>query len=525
MDKPKINPEYLFSWPATRYRHRTAIKYKDTVRTYGEIESETNRLSNGLLSLGLTTGHKVAILMQNCIEIVTARLAICKAGLCSIYLNVRHSSREHADILNDAEAKAIFVGEGLLEVLEPVLPSIKSLKHVIVVNQSKPGCLKYQDLLSGQPESRPNVYIDFDNDINRIQYSSGVSGKPKGAVYTFRVSDNVLISTLINMDLPILPTDVNLNIGPISHAAGIMLRTYYVKGAVNIILPGFDEKEVLKTVERERVTSMLLVPTMFYRLLSFPGLKDYDLSSIRRIWYGTAPMSVERLKEGIKIFGQVFRQNYGMTEIQQPVLFLGPEDHVIDGTDIQTKRLSSAGRPALGVEVKIVNNEGDEVETGETGEILIKSDKLMKEYWKKPEKTAESFRGGWFHTGDIAKKDEDGYIYIVDRKSDMIITGGFNVYPREVEDVIISCPGVAEVVVFGIPDDNWGESIKAVVALKEQFHLTEADIIQHCVANLAGYKKPKSVDFIAEIPKMEQGKLDRQILKKPFWKNSDRHIH
>lgn len=520
-----MSPGYLFSWPLTRYSNHIAIKYHDIQRTYGEIESEINRLCNGLFSLGLKPRQKVAILLRNCLEAVIAPFAVTRAGMCQVSLNFRHSAREHASILDDAEVDAIIVGEEFINRLDPLLPAIKSLKQVIIVGQSGQGYPTYQELLVGQSDTRPDVNVDYDNDIVRIQYTSGTSGKPKGVVWTFRIYDNVLLNTLVNMDQTILPTDVNLNCGPLSHAAGLMLTTYYIKGSVNVILPGFDEEAVLKTIARERVTSLLLVPTMFYRLLLFPGLKDYDLSSIRRIWYGTAPMSVERLKEGIRLFGPVFRQNYGMTEIPQPILFLGPEDHVVDGTDMQTRRLSSAGKPALGVEIKIADEEGEAAETGEIGEILIRSDKLMREYWKQPDETARVFKDGWFHSRDMAKKDEDGYIYIVDRKSDMIITGGFNVYPREVEEVIRSCPGVTETVVIGIPDDVWGEAIKAFVILNQAADLTEADIISHCADRLAGYKKPKSVDFVTDIPKTEIGKFDRKILKKPFWEKSDRQVH
>jgi long-chain acyl-CoA synthetase len=214
-----------------------------------------------------------------------------------------------------------------------------------------------------------------------------------------------------------------------------------------------------------------------------------------------------------------------MTECAQPITFLGPEDHVIDGTETQTKRLFSAGRPAMGVEVKIVDEEGQEVRPGETGEILIRTNKLMKGYWKMPEETAEAFKDGWFHTRDMGLMDEEDYVYLMDRKSDMIISGGFNIYPREVEDIIMSYPGVAETAVIGVPDDMWGEAIKAFVVPKVGMALTGAEIIRHCKGNLASYKKPKSVDFISEIPKNPYGKINRRALKEPYWKVLDRRVH
>ena len=520
-----MKPGILFIWPVTRYRDRTAIVFKDTRLSFSQMDARVNRLSHGLLSLGLTTGHKVGVLLNNSLESATSLLAIPRSGLTYISLNARHSAKEHMDVLNDSETDAVIVEEAFTDKLELILPSVPSLKHVIVAGTPQPGRLTYDELVTGQPETLPDVDVDYDKDIERIQYTSGTTGRPKGAVWTFRVGYNVLTSTLLNMDQPISPDTVNLNIGPLTHAAGLMMMVYYCKGATNVILPGFDEKEVLKTIEQERVTSLLLIPTMLYRVLMFPELASYDLSSVNRIWYGTAPMAVDRLKEGIRIFGNVFRQNYGMTEIAQPITYLGPEDHVIDGTETQMKRLSSAGRPAMGVEVKIVGEDGAEVATGEIGEILLRANKLMKGYWKMPEETAKSFKGGWFHTRDMGTRDENGYIYIMDRKSDMIISGGFNIYPREVEDIIMSHPKVAETAVIGVPDELWGEAVKALVVPREGMALTEAEVIRHCKDNLAGYKKPKSVDFIQEIPKNPYGKIDRRALKEPYWKGLDRRIH
>ena len=520
-----MRPGILFMWPATRYGDRPAVVFRDQRLSFSRMDALINRLSHGLRSLGLLTGHRVAVLMNNSVEAAVSILAVPRAGLTYVALNARHSAREHAEILLDAECDAVLVGEDYADLLGPVLSSVPSLKHKIVVGSSRPGFHAFEDVMNHQPETPPDVNVDDDRNIERLQYTSGTTGKPKGVVWTYAIGYQVMASTLMNMDEPIGPGAVNLNIGPLTHAAGLMMMIYYCRGATNVILPGFDEKDILETIKRERVTSLLLIPTMLYRLLMYPELEAYDLSSVRRIWYGTAPMAPDRLKEGIRVFGKVFRQNYGMTEIAQPITFLGPEDHIVEGTEKQTRRLSSAGKPAMGVELRVVNEKREEVEPGEIGEILLRSNKLMKGYWKKPEETAAALKDGWFHTRDMAMVDEDGYVYIMDRKSDMIISGGFNIYPREVENVIMAHPAVAETAVIGVPDDMWGESVKAVVVPKEGVTLTEEEIIRHCKENLAGYKKPKSVDFIGEIPKNLYGKIDRRALKENFWKSHERRVH
>lgn len=520
-----MKPGLLFNWPLTRYGDHTAVVFKDTRLTFSQMDARVNRLSKGLLALGLTKGRKVAVLMNNSLESAASLFAIPRAGLTYVSMNARHSAREHAEVLSDSEADALIVDEAFTDLLAPVLPSLLTLKQVIVVGTPRPGWLTYDELTADQSADPPDVEIDEDEDIERLQYTSGTTGRPKGVAWTFRIGYNALTNILMNLDEPIGPSDVNLNSGPLTHAAGLMMMVYYSRGATNIILPRYDEQEVLRTIEREKVTSLLLIPTMLYRLLMVPNLKSFDLSSIRRIWYGTAPMAAEKLTEAIRFFGNVFRQNYGMSEIAQPITFLGPEDHVIDGSEVQARRLSSAGRPAMGVEIKVAGEDGAPVKPGEVGEILVRSNKLMKGYWKNPVETAEAFRGGWFHTRDMATVDEDGYIYIMDRKSDMIISGGFNIYPREVEDVIMAHPGVAEAAVIGVPHEIWGEVVKAMVVLKDGVRLTETEIIEHCRKNLASYKKPTSVDFIKEIPKNLYGKVNRRVLKEPFWKGYDRWVH
>ncbi len=354
MKKLRIKPGLMFLWPCSRYKDREAIVFKNSRLTFLEMDALINRIANGLLSIGLTTGHKVAILMNNSIESAACVFAIPRAGLVYVSLNTRHSANEDLQILKDAEIDAIILHEAYISVLESVFPLVPTLKHTIIVGKSQSDRMTFSEVIDGQPETIPDVTIDEDNDIARIQYTSGTTGRPKGVVWTFRIYDNILTSVLINMEQPINSSVVNLCSGPLTHAAGLFMMACYSRGAANIILPKFDVEEVLKSIECEHVTSILLIPTMLYRVLQTPNLKSYNLSSIKEIWYGTAPISVDYLKLGLQVFGNVFRQNYGMSEIPQPITYLGLDDHNIKGSETQIERLSSAGRPAWGLRLKLL---------------------------------------------------------------------------------------------------------------------------------------------------------------------------
>jgi acyl-CoA synthetase (AMP-forming)/AMP-acid ligase II len=291
-----------------------------------------------------------------------------------------------------------------------------------------------------------------------------------------------------------------------------------------VLLPGFDERMLLETIQKERITTLYLVPTMIVMLLAYPELKKYDLSSLKNIRYGASPISPDVLKRAIGVFGNIFVQGYGLTEATMPVTLLLKEDHVLDGSEKKLKRLNSIGREVYVATVRIMDESGNLLPAGQLGEIVVRSDQVMEGYWKKPEATAETLRGGWLHTRDMGYVDEDGYIYLVDRKDDMIVSGGFNIYPKEVEDVLYSHPAVLEAAVFGVPDEKWGEVVKAVISVRSGMKVTEEEIIEHCRKHLASYKKPKSVDFIKELPKSPFGKIWRRKLKEPYWQGRGRMI-
>ena len=348
---------------------------------------------------------------------------------------------------------------------------------------------------------------------------------PKGAMLTHR---NIL-AMIMNFyaDMASLgPDDAILHAAPLSHGSGLYGLPNIAKAATNVILDSksFDPKLVFQTIEKYRITNMFAAPTMIKLLVESEAVDCYDHSSLKCLNYGGAPMYVEDLKRALQKLGPCLVQLYGQGESPMTITYLPHRDHVINGTPEQEKRLSSTGIERTDVEVKIFDANDQELPPGEIGEVVTRSDLVMKGYWRNPEATAETIRNGWLHTGDVGYMDEHGYLFLMDRSKDMIITGGENVYPREIEEVLLTHPAVREVAVFGVPDPKWGEAIKAVVATYPNQQVSTEELISFCKDNLAGYKKPKSIDFTDELPKNNYGKILKRVLRDPYWKSKDRKI-
>ena len=505
------------------FSDRTAIVHKDVRLTYREFNERVNRLANGLISLGLKKGDHVAFFSPNRHHIVEAFYACHKTGLVTVPLNARVSIPEAVLMLNNSESNAVIVGEEFVESIEGVRSNIESVSRYIATSKASPNMIDYETLLRKASPEEPSAEVGPD-DMVSIEYTSGTSGALKAAVLTHR---NFLSMSKKQLLIPGLDLDRNsvmCHVAPVTHGTVAMVLPTIVRGGCNLILPGFDIKLLLETIEKEKVTHVMLVPTMINFIMAYPELKKYDFSSLRTILYAASPMPAERVKQALEIFGPILIQNYGAHETSALMTCLCKEDHVHEGDPKKLRRLSSAGIPNMESDVRVVSENGEDVKPGEAGEIIERGDDTMIGYWKDPALTAETIIDGWLHTRDIATVDEDGYIYIVDRKSDMIISGGFNIYPFEVEEVLYRHPAVFEAAVISVPDSQWGESVKAVVVLKEGISASEEDLIEHCKKCLAAYKKPKSVDFVNELPKNAHGKVLRRILREKYWAGQERMV-
>jgi acyl-CoA synthetase (AMP-forming)/AMP-acid ligase II len=355
-------------------------------------------------------------------------------------------------------------------------------------------------------------------------YTGGTTGVPKGAIHTH----DSIMSVLMNLQAEfwrLQKSDVFLSGGSLAHANGFRFMVCFLQGAKFIIPDHFDPKDILETVEREKVTMVSTVPTTLIRLCSYPDIKKYNVESLRMVTYGAAPMPTDKLKDAIKIFGQRLTQSYGQAEALMAISRLPADEHILEGSEKEVGRLASAGWPYSTNEVRIVDPQDKEVKRGEIGEIVVRGKIVMKGYWQKPEATAEALKDGWIHTGDLGTMDEEGYIYLVDRKKDMIISGGYNIYAREVEDVLHSHPAVSEAAVIGVPDESWGEAIKAMVLLKPGQSVSEAELIKFCKERLASFKKPKSIEFVSALPRTAAGKISKKDLRAPYWAGQERAIH
>jgi long-chain acyl-CoA synthetase len=425
-------------------------------------------------------------------------------------LDYRIVSRELTYLLNDSEANTLIIGANYLHLVSSIRSELSTVKNLFFIGQSVKNMQSYDECVSSYPSTEPDTDAG-ENDLATLYYTSGTTGSPKGVMMTHRN----LVAAMMNMmeALPVRSADVTLHTSPFSHIAAVWpLLVHCFAGATNVVLEKFDPRVVLEAIEDNKVTTWNSVPTMILRLTEYPDLTNYELSSLRWVGYGAAPMPAEVLKRAMLNLGNLFLQVYGSTETYI-VTLLTKEDHIVEGPEDKVRRLGSCGKPLSGCEVRVVNEPGKNIIPGEIGEIIVRGDSVTRGYWKLPEETARTIKRGWFYTGDLATVDEEGYIYIIDRKKELIISGGENISPKEVEEVIYGHPSVFEVAVIGVPDKKWGEATKAVVVLRSGKAATEEEIIAFCRHNLARFKVPKSVVFTDSLPKTASGKISRKELK------------
>jgi len=498
-----------------RFPDKVASKFNGMSMTYAELNRRINRLVNGLAGLGVQRGDRVALFARNCHTYIECLLAAAKGGFTLVTVNFMLKEKELAYILQHSDAKAIIFQSSFAPLIKAAAGACPELKSFIAFGDPVDFALSYEELLASSSEAEPGVPIE-DDDTLLLVYTSGTTGKPKGVM----LSQNNVYSNAIDSvtGVELTQDTINLNVCPLHHVAASVLQTYttYYIGGTSVTLEAFDPRETLETIERERVTFTFLVPTMIFRILEMPDAGKYNLKSLCKLGYGAAPMPMDRLRKAIPLFGPVLFQGYGLTESTANVVVLRPEDHDLNAPEHRLSRLRSCGREHSNHLLRVVGRDDRELPPGELGEIVLKSPSVMKGYWKNPEATAEALRGGWLHTGDMAYMDADRYIYIVDRKHDLIISGGENIYPKEIEDVLFSHPAVLEAAVCGIPHPDRGEVPKAFVVLREGFSASEKEIIDFCQKNLAKYKCPREVMFLKEIPKTASGKITRAGVRRLY---------
>lgn len=499
-----------------------AVIFEDQKLTFQEVYENSNKLANVLMELGLKKGEKVAFLLSNSLQSVEIDFALLLAGLVRVPLNTRLSEEEHCHMINETEAKALLFTEEFLDKVN----HLKTKTPQVTLYCQMSGISKEATIVNMKEKlesvSSEEVVVELsDADLATIQYTSGTTGVLKAAVHTQGTWFHICMN--IKNSIDIQESDIMLHAAPLTHASGTLVLPHWVSGAANAIVSSFVPQTFLETIEKHNVTTLNLVPTMITMLLLTPDVEKYSLKSLRQIIYGASPMPKEILQKGLNLWGPKFIQYYGQTETPLFITLLDAEDHFKKDSH-SNDLLLSCGKPISSTMVKIVDPDLNELPPNNIGEIAVKSSQNMIGYYNEPELTHTSIIDGWIHTRDMGYLNDEGYLFLVDRKSDMIITGGFNVYPKEIEDVLYSHPLIAEVAIVGVPDVTWGEAIKAFVVVKEGQSLTEKEVIEFCKSKLASYKKPKSVEFMRELPKSAVGKIIRRVLKEPYWNVAERQI-
>lgn len=502
------------------HSRQTALVHADGTETsFAQLRDLAAGIAGGLTGLGLGRGDRVVLAARNCAEYVIVDHALFWGGFVRVAVSFRLHAREIAEIAQDCSARVLVTDADRVEELDQALRAA-GVPATVVSTTSGAGLRSVADLAVHEPV--PPAPAERE-DLVWMPYTSGTTGRPKGVMHTHRS----ILATIRNMMVelpPITERDAMLQLAPLSHLAGWYGLVYTVRGARQLFAAEFDARQAVETIAEHRVTAMPIVPTILTMLTDELERGDYDVSSMRTIVYGGSPIAPAKLARAVSAFGDVFVQSYGLTELPMPVSSLSQEDHKFDPAAPAPERLGSAGRVTPYIEVRIVDADGNDVPPGESGEIWIRGDMMMAGYWRQPEETAAFLRpDSWASTGDIGRM-ADGYLYIVDRKRDLIVSGGFNVFPSEVEKVIGALDGVSETAVVGVPDPRWGESVLAVIVREPGSDLTEERVLAACRDSIAGYKKPRRIEFADELPKNSSGKLLRRELRAKYWQGQARLV-
>ena len=495
---------------ARRFADRVALDGPEGALTFAELGDRVTRVANGLLALGLRPGDRVLDLQTNSRSYVETDLAIRSAGLVRVALNHRLHPDDWARIADDSGAAALVYAARFAAETDALRSGLGPARTVVVGDG--PGTA-YDGLVAGA-STRPLDPVGAD-ELAGLHYSSGTTGAPKGAQRTHRN----WFASVVNMTADVLggppaPTDVYLHAGPVTHTSGLFVLPFLVAGATQLVLPAWDPEAFVDAVERRGATHTALVPTMVARLLARPDVDRERLRGLRMLGYAGAPMPAEQMRQAHDRLTPHLVQYYGLVEAIPPVTVLDATDHE-RGLAGETELLTSAGRPALGVELAVVDDSGRPVPAGEVGEVVTRGDHVMRGYWNAGDRRdlSKAVVDGWLHTGDLGRLDAEGRLYLVDRKGDMIISGGYNIYPREVEDVIAEVPGVAEVAVLGVDDPDWGQRVTALYTVHDGATVTDDEVLAHCRARLSSYKKPKDLRRVDAFPLNATGKIAKKVLR------------
>ncbi len=499
---------------------RVAFIADDARWTYRQLGALTSTVIQALQARGLQRGDAVATLSANRPEAFLITAAAYVMGLRLTWMNPTSSEDDHAYILADSGVTTLFVDPASFtdraRVLATRVPGVQRL----LCFGANDGL--GEDLLAAAAQFspcrlQPQAQAD---DVCVLVYTGGTTGRPKGVAHTHRVHVTMILQEMADWDWP---RDIRfLALTPITHASGAMIMPVLMKSGTYAMTQGFTAEKFMRLVAQHHITATFLVPTMVYVLLDHPARASADLSSLQLIIYGASPMSPTRLVEGIREFGPVFMQLYAQSEAPNTISVLHQHEH---DPVLHPQRLASCGTPCVGNQVRLLDEDGVEVPDGAVGEICVRGPLVMQGYWNKPDETAQALRHGWLYTGDMARRDADGYLYIVDRSKDMIISGGFNVYPREVEDALSQHPAVAAAAVVGVPDAKWGEAVRALVVLRPGATASADELMALVRTRKGAVYTPKAIDFVDALPMTGLGKLDKKAIRASFWQGQGRAVH